>query len=103
MAQLTSVIDRKGLADTVSARQDLVLRTIRSLLDDGLMKIGDILGASDERVVPWDLTTDAAMDRVRDLFVDHYSERTLWDFTIWFQLTPTGERLARTLTDQPAD
>lgn len=99
MAHVTSVIDRKELAGTVAARQELVLSTIRSLLDDGLMKIGNILGASDERVVPWDLTVDDAMERVRNLFVDHYDEDTLWDFTIWLQLTPAGERLARTLTD----
>jgi hypothetical protein len=103
MAHVESVINREDLAGTVVARQQLALRTIRSLLDDGLMKIGDILGASDERVVPWDLTIDAAMERVRDLFVDHYNERTLWDLTIWLQLTPAGERLARALKDESAD
>ncbi len=97
MAQVTSVTKRHHLADTVEDEQNLVLRTIRSLLDDGLMKIGDILGASDERVVPWDLSIDAAMDRVHDLFVGHYNEPTLWDLTIWFQLTPDGERLAESL------
>ena len=100
MAHVESVINREHLAGTVVARQQLALHTIRSLLDDGLMKIGDILGASDERVVPWDLTIDAAMERVRDLFVDHYNERTLWDLTIWLQLPPAGERLARVLKDE---
>ncbi|OBH59680.1 hypothetical protein A5682_00065 [Mycobacterium mantenii] len=97
MAQVTSVTKRNHLADTVVAEQNLVLRTIRSLLEDGLMKIGDILGASDERVVPWDLSIDDAMDRVVDLFVGHYDEPTLWDLTIWLQLTPEGERLAESL------
>ncbi|BBZ70197.1 hypothetical protein [Mycobacterium paraseoulense] len=97
MAHVTSVMRREQLADTVAAQQELVLRTIRSLLDDGLMKIGDILGASDERVVPWDLSIDAAMDRLRDLFVGHYDEPTLWDLAVWLQLTPDGERLAESL------
>lgn len=97
MAQVMSVMRREQLADTVAAQQNLVLRTIRSLLDEGLMKIGDILGASDERVVPWDLSIDAAMDRVHDLFVGHYDQPTLWDLTIWLQLTPEGERLAESL------
>ncbi len=97
MAQVTSVTKRHHLADTVAAEQTLVLRTIRSLLDEGLMKIGDILGASDERVVPWDLSIDAAMDRLYDLFVGHYDEPTLWDLSIWLQLTPHGERLAESL------
>jgi hypothetical protein len=103
MAHVESVISREHLAGTLVARQQLALQTIRSLLDDGLMKIGDIVGASDERVVPWDLTIDAAMERVRDLFVDHYDERTLWDLTIWLQLTSAGERLARALKDESAD
>lgn len=97
MAHVTSVMRREQLADTVAAEQEVVLRTIRSLLDDGLIKIGDILGASDERVVPWDLSIDAAMDRLRDLFVGHYDEPELWDLAIWLQLTPEGERLAESL------
>ncbi|WP_374025552.1 hypothetical protein [Mycobacterium sp. HNNTM2301] len=97
MAQVTSVMRRHRLADTVEDEQNLVLRTIRSLLDDGLMKIGDILGASDERVVPWDLSIDAAMERLRDLFVGHYDEPTLWDLAVWFQLTPEGEKVAESL------
>jgi hypothetical protein len=67
------------------------------------MKIGDIRGASDESVVPWNLTIDAAMERIRDLFVDHYHERTLWDLTIWLQLTRAGERFARALKDESAE
>lgn len=97
MAHVTSVMRREQLADTVAAEQEVVLRTIRSLLDDGLIKIGDILGASDERVVPWDLSIDAAMDRLRDLFVGHYDEPELWDLAIWLQLTPDGEKVAESL------
>lgn len=103
MAHVMSVVDRKDLAGTVPARQGLALRTIRSLLDDGLMMVGDIVGASDEQVVPWDLTADGAMRRIRDLFVAHHDEPTLWDFTIWLQLTPAGERLAQTLLDGAAN
>lgn len=97
MAHVTSVIRREQLAETVADQHDVVLRAIRSLLDDGLMKIGDILGASDERVVPWDLSIDAAMDRLRDLFVDHYDEPALWDLRIWLQLTPEGAQVAESL------
>jgi hypothetical protein len=103
MAHIASVLRPEDLGKTLKEQQDVVLNTIRSLLDDGLIEVGDILGASDERVVPWDLTIDDAMERVHDLFVEHYNETTLWDFTIWLQLTPAGERLARTLTDESAD
>ena len=103
MAHVTSVMRREGLAHTPAARQDLALRTIRSLLDDGLIEIGDILGASDERIVPWDLSVDAAMERVYDLFIGHYDEPALWEFTIWLGLTPAGERLAHALIGQAVD
>jgi hypothetical protein len=103
MAHVTSVMRREDLAHTPAARQDLALRTIRSLLDDGLIEIGDILGASDERIVPWDLSVDAAMERVYDLFIGHYDEPALWEFTIWLGLTPAGERLAHALIGQAVD
>jgi hypothetical protein len=96
MAHVTSVMRREDLAHTPAARQDLALRTIRSLLDDGLIEIGDILGASDERIVPWDLSVDAAMERVYDLS-SATTTPALWEFTIWMGLTPAGERLAHAL------
>lgn len=37
MAHVTSIINRKDLAGTVVARHELALRTIRSLLDEGLI------------------------------------------------------------------
>ncbi|RUP03450.1 MAG: hypothetical protein EKK34_18460 [Mycobacterium sp.] len=103
MAHIAGVISREKLADSLAAQQDLALHTIRSLLTDGLMEIGDVLGASDERIVPWDLSIDATMDRVYDLFVRHYDERALWDLTIWLGLTPAGERQAHRLRGEAAD
>lgn len=97
MAQVVSIIRRENLADTAGAQQDLALRTIRSLLDDGLIEIGDIVGGSDERVEPWDLPVGAAMDRVYDTFVGNYDQPAMWDLTIWLQLTTTGKRLAAEL------
>ncbi|VAZ79268.1 hypothetical protein [Mycobacterium persicum] len=103
MAHVMGLILREHLAESLTAQQDVALRTIRSLLDDGLMEIGDILGASDERIVPWDLSIDAVMKRIYDLLVRHYEERGLWDFTIWLGLTPAGKRLARELQGEAAD
>lgn len=100
MAHVTSVMARHDLVDTPAAQQELVLRTIRSLLDDGLMEIGDILGASDERIASWDLPPAEAVKRVHDLFVGHHDEPALWEYTIWLGLTSAGERLARELRSQ---
>ncbi len=97
-----AVLSDEDLAAPLAVQQDLALRAIRSLLDDGLMQIGDIMGASDERIVPWDLPIDAAMQRVYDLFVAHYDEPALWEFTIWLGLTPAGEQLAHRLRNHAA-
>ena len=48
-------------AESLAARQKLLMDTVRSLIDDGLMVIGNIDGGSDERVEPWDLSLDDAM------------------------------------------
>ncbi len=96
LAQIESMIIRDNLAATLSARQEFALRTIRSLLEDELMQLGD-LPYPGEKFAGWDLSIDAAMDRVHDLFVRHYDERTSWDLTIWLGLTPAGERQAHRL------
>lgn len=103
LTHVTSVMSHEDLAASLRVQQDLALRTIRSLLDDRLVQIGDISGASDERIVPWDLSIDDTMDRIYDLFVNHYDEPALWEFTIWLGLTPAGERLAHQLRNPARD
>jgi hypothetical protein len=81
--------------DTDSERQDLVLRTIRSLLDDGLMQIGELPGP-DVYVPAWE-PIDVAMDRLRERFVGHYAEPASWDYSIWLGLTEAGRPVAKAL------
>lgn len=102
LAEVESVIIHDNLAATLSAQQELALRTIRSLLEDELMELG-YLPYPGEKFAGWDLSIDAAMDRVYDLFVRHYDERTSWDLTIWLGLTPAGERQAHRLQGEAAD
>ncbi|BCO38323.1 hypothetical protein BMW24_018305 [Mycobacterium heckeshornense] len=101
LVQVESVITRADLAETLPAQQDLALQTIRSLVEDGLMEIGDLPNPG-EKFRGWDLSIDAAMARVYDRFVQHYDDPTLWEFTIWLGLTETGTRLARKLEDKTA-
>ncbi|MBY0388254.1 MAG: hypothetical protein K2X56_09170 [Mycobacterium pseudokansasii] len=102
LAQIESAITRDNLATTIPARQQFALRTIRSLLEDGLMQIGD-LPYPGERFAGRDLSVDAAMERVSNLFVSKYDEPDLWEFTIWLGLTPAGERQAHKLKGDAAD
>ncbi|VAZ79270.1 hypothetical protein LAUMK4_04396 [Mycobacterium persicum] len=102
LAEVESLITRGDLIETLPARQQFALRTIRSLLEDGLMQIGD-LPYPGERFAGWDLSVDAAMERVSNLFVSKYDEPDLWEFTIWLGLTPAGERQAHKLKGDAAD
>lgn len=93
MAEIETAITYYCLAETLSAQQDLALQTIRSLLEDGLMEIGDLPGP-DGKFPAWDLSIDAATGRVRDRFVRHYDDPTQWEFSIWLGLTELGKRIA---------
>ncbi|MCV7196792.1 hypothetical protein [Mycobacterium angelicum] len=99
LVEVETVINRASLADTLAAQQDLALRTIRTLLEDGLMQIGDLPGPG-ENFAGWGISIDAAMQRVYDLFIVNYDDRARWDLTIWLGLTPAGEQLARTFGNQ---
>lgn len=90
-------------ADSLAARQKLLMSTVRSLIDDGLMVIGNIDGGSDERVEPWDLSLDDAMARICDEYVVNHDDRN-WIWRTWFALTERGERAAGALgTGIPGD
>jgi hypothetical protein len=66
LAEVQQIISHFELADTERARQDLVLRTIRSLLDDGLMQIGELPGPDGKfpawrrSMWPWTVCVSAA-------------------------------------------
>jgi hypothetical protein len=95
LAEVQQIISHFQLADTDSDRQDLVLRTIRSLLADGLMQIGELPGP-DGKFPAWE-PIDVAMDRLRERFVDHYAEPASWDYSIWLGLTEAGRPVAEKL------
>jgi hypothetical protein len=96
MAEVMTAITHYHLAETVPAQQDLALRAIRSLLEDGLVQLGD-LPDQDGKFPAWDLSIEAAIERLHDRFVRHYDDPTQWEFSIWLGLTDSGERTATAL------
>ncbi|MDO3634691.1 hypothetical protein [Mycolicibacterium arseniciresistens] len=79
--------------EPLAAQQEIVLRSIRTLLDGGLMVVGHIVGGADERVEPWPLTTEDALARIHDRYVVHHEDQA-WSFDTWFALTESGQRTA---------
>lgn len=96
MSHVNSVIARVFPGGPTPDRHALILSVIQSLLDAGLMVVGDIVGASDERVEPWDVSIDAAMARITDSYVVRHDDNE-WVFTIWFALTDSGRRAVKSL------
>jgi hypothetical protein len=94
LGHIDSVAAYDHKIEPLAARQSRVIAAIESLLADGLLVVGDIVGASDEYVDPWQLSTEEALARLRELYVTHYDNEVGWSWTTWFALTPEGERVA---------
>jgi hypothetical protein len=81
LAEVDSVIIDNHLTETLPAQQGLALQTIRSLVESGLMEIGD-LPSQGSRLVPWDVSLDVALTRISDRFVGHYDDTAMWGFSV---------------------
>jgi hypothetical protein len=97
LGHIDSVVAYDHPTEPLAARQSRVITTIESLLTDGLLVIGDIVGGSDDYVSPWKLSTEDALARLRELYVTHHDNEVGWNWTTWFALTPEGERVAEKL------
>jgi hypothetical protein len=100
MGHVTSLIAHDHLAETVPGQQELALRAIRSLLEDGLMEIGDSTGEVGT-FVAWDLSVDAAMERVHDRYIGHYDDPPMRVSNFWLGLTDSGRHLAEAMCREP--
>lgn len=96
LAEVDSVITDNHLAETISDKQELALHVIRSLIEDGLMKIGDLMGDGG-RFRAWEVSIEGAIALLRDRYVTHYDDRNGWVFSVWLDLTESGEEVARQL------
>jgi hypothetical protein len=74
--------------------QQLTLRTIRELVDEGLF----IMGVPDTKrpsgFEPWDLPLDEAMAMIEHKYVTNFEDRWNWVTCVWLALTEKGKALA---------
>ena len=92
MADVQGRISRRRLAESAPERQQLILRTIRMLLQDGLIEVGDIPAPDDPGFLVWPGTVEEVVDRLTERIVDHYDDPDSWEYSIWLNLTADGER-----------
>jgi len=94
LAHFHSVVSHAAVLP--SARQELLFRAVRSLIEDELMVVGRIGGDIVERVDRWNLSPDDAIARIYDEYVVHHDDQD-WVFGIWFALTDSGKKAAEAL------
>jgi hypothetical protein len=93
MADVRGNISRRRLADSPSDRQQLMLQTVRSLLQDGLVEVGDIPAPGDPGfLLVWPGNTDEVMERLTDRIVGRYDDPDSWEYATWLNLTAKGEQ-----------
>jgi len=72
----------------------VTLDLIRSLVNDGLLELGDL--ATDEgRFSPWTDKLDVSIERIRHVYVSIFEEENVWPWHMWLKLAETGEKVAR--------
>src|SRR5689334_977582 len=88
MADVRGRLDRRGLAPAAADRQHLMLTTIRSLAENGLVEIGDIPGSGDSEFRVWPGGLDAVMQQLAERIVGQWEEPDAWEYQTWLNLTP---------------
>ena len=86
LGHIDSIVAYDHPAEPLATRQSRVAGTIGSLLTEGLIVIGEIVGGTDAYVDPWKLSTDDALARFHQLYVIGYDDEAKWKVAIWFAL-----------------
>lgn len=76
LSHIDSFVSYNYATETLSTRQSRVMVAVASLLTEGLAVVGEIVGASDEHIDPWKLSTEDALTRLQVLYVTQYDD---WD------------------------
>lgn len=89
--------------------QDETLEVIRSLVSDGLFRLGGakVLGehpggvaTEGERFVPWNESLDHSIHKISHAYVKHYDDPERWMYSAYLQLTDKGRELARSIENK---
>jgi self-protective colicin-like immunity protein len=103
MADVQACIFDGLLADLSTEQQQLVVDTVRSLLEDGLVEVGVLPGRNDPGFKAWPGTVDDVMTRFADRFVGHHGDRHGWQYTIWLNLTAKGQQASEAIVGRTTD
>ncbi len=85
---------------SASEVQDETLEVVRTLVDDGLFKLGAV---RKHRFVSSKRSLNRSMHQISHQYVDHYDDPKRWMFSAWMKLTSKGEQLALSLEQRAVD
>ena len=97
---------------STSEVQDETLEVIRSLVSDGLFRLGHsvMLGphpggvaTEGEHFIPWDHPLDHSIHKISHVYVKHYEDPERWMYSAYLQLTDKGEQFAQSLETKDVD
>jgi hypothetical protein len=80
--------------------QNETLETIRTLVDDGLFRLGDV---DKFRFVASKRPLDRSIHKISHRYVGHYDDPRRWMFSAWMKLTDKGQQLALSLEERAID
>jgi hypothetical protein len=80
--------------------QKETLETIRTLVNDGLFRLGDV---NKFRFVASKRPLDRSMHKISHRYVGHYDDPRRWMFSAWMKLTDKGQQLALSLEERAID
>jgi hypothetical protein len=79
--------------------QEATVALVGGLVGEGLFFIGDLTGES-SRFLPWPITREQAIQRIRDAYVNHFDDPDHWSWFCWLDLTDRGAAIAQPIEDR---
>ncbi|WP_157517116.1 hypothetical protein [Mycobacterium sp. MS1601] len=79
--------------------QDATVALVSGLTGDGLCSIGDLTGEN-SRFVPWPITHEQAIQRLRDEYVNRFDDPDHWSWFCWLDLTDRGVAIAQPIENR---
>lgn len=86
MAHLDALVAHSDIADTAADRRSLATDLIATLLKQGRLLVGDVVGGDPAYIQPWTGTHADIINSVRDRYVRDYENTHGWDLSIWLSL-----------------
>lgn len=102
LTAVDSCVTQQNRSAPVTEVQNATLETIRSLVGEGLVVLGDLSGETG-RLVTWSGSFDESMQKISDLYVVHYDDPGAWIWSAWLELTYEGEQVAHALQEGVQD